>query len=152
MREIFRDWQAQNITSVLHEHRGGYANNKASIRALATKAQAEGVQIHTGVRVTGVSLDGGCVNAVETDRGAVRCEHLVVAVGPWIRDVWKMLDLPAKITIKDADGRLHHDRAMWTYWSLQEGTLGRSEEHTSELQSRQYLVCRLLLEKKKETQ
>src|SRR3712207_8300674 len=27
----------------------------------------------------------------------------------------------------------------------------RSEEHTSELQSRQYLVCRLLLEKKKDT-
>src|SRR3712207_7011758 len=33
----------------------------------------------------------------------------------------------------------------WIFW------LGaaRSEEHTSELQSRQYLVCRLLLEKKK---
>src|SRR3712207_8094544 len=30
------------------------------------------------------------------------------------------------------------------------GIQGRSEEHTSELQSRQYLVCRLLLEKKKE--
>src|SRR3712207_7758733 len=29
------------------------------------------------------------------------------------------------------------------------GRGGRSEEHTSELQSRQYLVCRLLLEKKK---
>src|SRR5258707_3417982 len=29
------------------------------------------------------------------------------------------------------------------------GLLERSEEHTSELQSRQYLVCRLLLEKKK---
>src|SRR5258707_10461301 len=28
---------------------------------------------------------------------------------------------------------------------------GRSEEHTSELQSRQYLVCRLLLEKKNQT-
>src|SRR3712207_7036871 len=28
----------------------------------------------------------------------------------------------------------------------------RSEEHTSELQSRQYLVCRLLLEKKKQLQ
>src|SRR3712207_7364250 len=28
------------------------------------------------------------------------------------------------------------------------GAGGRSEEHTSELQSRQYLVCRLLLEKK----
>src|SRR3712207_7872438 len=36
-----------------------------------------------------------------------------------------------------------------------EGCIGvpdvRSEEHTSELQSRQYLVCRLLLEKKKKT-
>src|SRR3712207_8336370 len=30
--------------------------------------------------------------------------------------------------------------------------LARSEEHTSELQSRQYLVCRLLLEKKKNKQ
>src|SRR3712207_7307379 len=33
--------------------------------------------------------------------------------------------------------------------SLGAGALLRSEEHTSELQSRQYLVCRLLLEKKK---
>src|SRR5258707_10224661 len=33
---------------------------------------------------------------------------------------------------------------------LQTDTADRSEEHTSELQSRQYLVCRLLLEKKKQ--
>src|SRR5690554_7425873 len=32
------------------------------------------------------------------------------------------------------------------------GDVGRSEEHTSELQSRPHLVCRLLLEKKKKTQ
>src|SRR3712207_9346492 len=31
---------------------------------------------------------------------------------------------------------------------VEEAHLERSEEHTSELQSRQYLVCRLLLEKK----
>src|SRR3712207_8629195 len=34
---------------------------------------------------------------------------------------------------------------------LGEACRQRSEEHTSELQSRQYLVCRLLLEKKKHT-
>src|SRR3712207_8592137 len=34
-------------------------------------------------------------------------------------------------------------------WNRIYGRRGRSEEHTSELQSRQYLVCRLLLEKKK---
>src|SRR3712207_7186952 len=36
-------------------------------------------------------------------------------------------------------------------WVSYVGPLARSEEHTSELQSRQYLVCRLLLEKKKRT-
>src|SRR5258707_10533573 len=34
--------------------------------------------------------------------------------------------------------------------AVAEQTSRRSEEHTSELQSRQYLVCRLLLEKKKD--
>src|SRR5258707_11476572 len=37
-------------------------------------------------------------------------------------------------------------RLSYTFHSMHEP---RSEEHTSELQSRQYLVCRLLLEKKK---
>src|SRR3712207_7869982 len=36
-------------------------------------------------------------------------------------------------------------------WYLHDTYFVRSEEHTSELQSRQYLVCRLLLEKKKHT-
>src|SRR3712207_7922534 len=35
--------------------------------------------------------------------------------------------------------------------ATREAPFCRSEEHTSELQSRQYLVCRLLLEKKKST-
>src|SRR3712207_7377036 len=37
----------------------------------------------------------------------------------------------------------------WVFGTLD--SADRSEEHTSELQSRQYLVCRLLLEKKKNT-
>src|SRR3712207_7585575 len=36
-----------------------------------------------------------------------------------------------------------------TTLDVDRSTFERSEEHTSELQSRQYLVCRLLLEKKK---
>src|SRR5438105_12074160 len=46
-------------------------------------------------------------------------------------------------------------RSVWTYyWALAQGSAAdnrRSEEHTSELQSRVDLVCRLLLEKKKKT-
>src|SRR3712207_7842342 len=48
---------------------------------------------------------------------------------------------PADFTMNDESGIVieGHERAPFV----------RSEEHTSELQSRQYLVCRLLLEKKK---
>src|SRR3712207_7785169 len=48
-----------------------------------------------------------------------------------------------------------HDGRHWPYigsvvdYCLKMKKQNRSEEHTSELQSRQYLVCRLLLEKKK---
>src|SRR3712207_8051720 len=43
----------------------------------------------------------------------------------------------------------HTDLKGMRYLMLADTTHQRSEEHTSELQSRQYLVCRLLLEKKK---
>src|SRR3712207_8455864 len=53
-----------------------------------------------------------------------------------------------------AGGRLPGARRNAAGAGLRRGDvlLPRSEEHTSELQSRQYLVCRLLLEKKKTTQ
>src|SRR3712207_8558699 len=47
---------------------------------------------------------------------------------------------------RDGNGRLTSELTI-TSTSAQ-GEYFRSEEHTSELQSRQYLVCRLLLEKK----
>jgi glycine/D-amino acid oxidase-like deaminating enzyme len=124
LRGIFSDWQAQGVTSVLHEHRGGYANNRASIHALADKARSEGVRIQPGTRVTGFRFAGTSVSAVETDRGTLPVEAVVVAVGPWIRDLWRMLELPDRISVKAPDGTVHPDRPMWTYWSLQEGTLG----------------------------
>src|SRR3712207_8978855 len=37
----------------------------------------------------------------------------------------------------------------YSRYNFEHASTDRSEEHTSELQSRQYLVCRLLLEKKK---
>ncbi len=123
MLDLFSDWQAPGITVILHEKRGGYANNVKSLQGLAGKAQAEGVRIETGVRVTGLCLDGGAVTAVETDQGTVQCDHLVVAVGPWIRDIWAMLELPDRIPVTTPDGRVHPDRPMWTYWALQEGTI-----------------------------
>src|SRR5690625_6112985 len=55
--------------------------------------------------------------------------------------------------ITERDGLLLHGPAGWAefspFWDYDaEQSLPRSEEHTSELQSRGHLVCRLLLEKK----
>jgi hypothetical protein len=124
MRDMFPDWQAKGITSVLHEKKGGYAENMHSMRALADKAQAEGAELRSGVRVTGVRLDGaGAVVGVETDHGDIACEQLIVGAGPWVRDIWQMLELPATVTVLGRDGK-RYERPMWTYWCLQEGTLG----------------------------
>lgn len=124
MKGLFHDWQARGITSVLHEKRGGYAKNAASMYGLATKAENEGVRITTGIEVTGFVLKGGAVASVETNRGRIETDHVIVGCGPWVKTIWDMLDLPKKISIKGRDGTLHHDIPMWKYWCLQEGTLG----------------------------
>ncbi len=123
MLGMFDDWQAAGVTAILHEKKGGYANNVRSLRGLAAKAESEGVRIVPGVRVTGVQISGGAVTAVDTDQGEVRCDHLIVAAGPWIRDLWAMLDLPAQIPVTGRDGTVHEGQPMWTYWALQEGTV-----------------------------
>jgi len=125
MRAMFDDWQAQGITSVLHEKRGGYANNTKSIYGLAKKAEDLGVRIITGVEVKELIAEGGskAIRAVETDKGTIRCEHVIIGAGPWVRDFWNMLGLPKQITLKDLDGNVHEGVDMWRFWQLEEGVL-----------------------------
>src|SRR3712207_8383728 len=71
------------------------------------------------------------------ERGELRAQHVPPGVDdPRRGRVQLRRDLRVRRPqVEERDG---HDRSP-----------ERSEEHTSELQSRQYLVCRLLLEKKK---
>ena len=126
MKGLFDDWQAQGITSVLHEKSGGYSNNTRAMYGLAAKAEAEGVRILTGVAVTGFERDSGseAIRSVQTDKGNIHCEFVVVATGPWVKQFWEMLDLPHEVNIKAKDGLIHDGIPMWVFWSLQEGTLG----------------------------
>ncbi|MEK9806480.1 MAG: FAD-binding oxidoreductase [Halieaceae bacterium] len=126
MKSLFSDWRAEGITSVLHEKPGGYANNSRAMVGLAGKVEALGVRILTGICVTGfISDNTRAITAIETDRGAIGCDYCVVAAGPWVRHLWSMLELPMEIGIRNpATGEISEDIPMWTYWSLQEGTLG----------------------------
>src|SRR3712207_7316024 len=66
--------------------------------------------------------------------------------------LWQDDHLPAVPTSKWTPGQtVEYTRTVFVpnYPYIGDANIRRSEEHTSELQSRQYLVCRLLLEKKK---
>ncbi|MDG1425010.1 MAG: FAD-dependent oxidoreductase, partial [Paracoccaceae bacterium] len=80
MKDMFSDWQAQGITSVLHEKRGGYSNNTKSMYGIAKKVEDRGVRIITGVEVKGLVSESGSssIQAVETNRGTVTCERVII--------------------------------------------------------------------------
>src|SRR3712207_8898721 len=70
------------------------------------------------------------------------------SAGACASGVARMIALPPGTRIYLACGVTDMRKGIGSLAVLVQETL-RSEEHTSELQSRQYLVCRLLLEKKK---
>ena len=98
------DWDAP-VEALLHERRSGWADAMQTVRRLAERARAAGVEIREGVEVTGFERDGDAVRAVVTDAGPIECEALVLAPGPWAADLLAMLGV---------DPKLH-------YWKAQEG-------------------------------
>src|SRR5690625_7112814 len=91
--------------------------------------------------------DLGILRAVEVIDGTV-----VVTITPTYSGCPAMDTITADVTLSlrsagyhDVEVKLVLSPAWTTDWMSEE----RSEEHTSELQSRGHLVCRLLLEKKK---
>ena len=124
MRARFPDWRAQGVHVCLHEHKGGFANNIASLQGLAAKARQAGARLVEGVTVTGFASDSsGAVTSVHTNRGQIAVEQVAVGVGPWVKSFWEMLGLPMRIDLRTPDGQVHRDREMWTYWYLQEGEI-----------------------------
>jgi glycine/D-amino acid oxidase-like deaminating enzyme len=106
MEQLLPDWRATGSTAVLHETRSGWADAQTTVAALAGMARSAGARIVEGVEVTG--FDGA---TVETTAGTIFCEALVIAPGPWARDLWRLLDLPAQLGARRA----------FHYWQVREG-------------------------------
>ena len=122
MRSLFGDWRAEGLSACLHERRGGFAFNRESMLGLAGKARRAGAEIAEGVEVVGFEFDGSdAVTRVQTSSGPIEVEQVVIAVGPWIPRLWRMLGLADRIDVRQADGSVDRDVPMWTYWFLQEG-------------------------------
>ncbi len=121
MQGIFHDWQAEKLEVVLHEHRGGHAWSKQAIHGLGIKAESVDATLMTGVTVTGFDIAGdGTVTTVHTDTGDVKVGTVIVAVGPWIKRLWGMLELPQQVPDPQYPERM---KELWTYLALQEGEI-----------------------------
>lgn len=123
MRGLLPDWKARGLTTCLHEKQGGFAFNINGVKGLLGKVQAEGVEVISGVEVTGFEKSGDAVSAVITNQGTIQTDQIIVGVGPWIKQVWSMLGLPNTLDIRKPDGSLVKDWNMWTFWRLQEGEI-----------------------------
>src|SRR3712207_7008489 len=62
--------------------------------------------------------------------------------------IWAAIKRECLMVVEEGVAPPEDVDAMWEIWTRAGVPPFRSEVHTSELQSRQYLVCRLLLEKK----
>jgi sarcosine oxidase, subunit beta len=86
----------------------GYFDPRQCARAFCAAAEDLGARIRTGTAATGLSVRDGRVVGVETDRGLVEAEQVVVTAGPWTGVVAKMVGYePAVVPI-------HYQRVITT--------------------------------------
>ena len=84
------------------------------------------------------------------DQKGQYCGKLMADLGPEVIKIEPPGGEATRTVGPFLDDLPHRDRSLsfWHYNTSKRGITLRSEEHTSELQSQAYLVCRLLLEKK----
>ncbi len=121
LSSIWPDFKHHSIDVVLHEHLSGYAGTAQTVAGLVEMCRRHGVDIRSGVEVTGYDIQAGDVKAVETNQGRVDAEVVILCVGAWVPKHWKMLDKPMKLDVGYRDGSRVEDADMWTYWRLEEG-------------------------------
>src|SRR3712207_940682 len=124
--------------------------------ARLARGLARAVERHGGRMVeqtTVTDYAGGSPPRLITDRGEVRARRAIVLAGeaylsrlPKLRR--HVIPMTSHIVITEPLPPEIWAQIGWQHRDVAVGFGSRSEEHTSELQSRQYLVCRLLLEKK----
>ena len=80
-RELWPLMTFEGVRSVLWCPSDGYVQPYELTMSYAAEGRKLGVEFKTGVRVSGVKLDGGRVAGIETDQGDIECEMVINAAG-----------------------------------------------------------------------
>ncbi|CAN5630224.1 FAD-dependent oxidoreductase [soil metagenome] len=88
--ELFPLFDPEGVKCAAYDPSDGYIDPGGLAQALAEGARSKGVEIHTGVCVTGFGIENGRVQEVITDRGTIRTEVVVNAAGMWAPQIGKL--------------------------------------------------------------
>ena len=84
---------AHDVTGAVHFPDDAHVTPDRFVRGLARVAEGLGVRLRTHTEVLGFSLEGGRLRAVETTRGALLCDQVVLAAGSWSPGLGRALGL-----------------------------------------------------------
>jgi glycine cleavage system aminomethyltransferase T/glycine/D-amino acid oxidase-like deaminating enzyme len=86
----------------------GVAKAVRAATALARRAESKGIAFEGGVTVTGFDIRDGRIRGVETDRGTIGCERVLVCAGIWGPTLGRMAGVPIPLAV------VQH-QLMWTH-------------------------------------
>jgi glycine cleavage system aminomethyltransferase T/glycine/D-amino acid oxidase-like deaminating enzyme len=86
-RELFPPMTTDGVLGAAYLPTDGYIDPSQLTFALAEGARRRGAEVNTSTRVTGIRVDRGRVQAVETDKGEIEAEIVVDAGGMYAHDI-----------------------------------------------------------------
>ena len=130
LTSIWPDFKTDGIDVALDERLSGYVGTRNVLRGLVEKCEQHGVEIRTGVEVTGYDTRAGSVKAITTNQGDIDCDAVIWALGAWTPKHWAMLGKPSHIDCSYPDGSIVN-KDMWTFWRLREGEVYFDEPYVT---------------------
>ena len=86
-----------DIASAAYEPNSGYADPSGTTAGFIAAARSLGARLVQGCRVTGITVSGGRVSGVETDKGPFAAPVVVDAAGAWAGELAAMIGLDVPI-------------------------------------------------------
>lgn len=81
------EWNFDRVSAIAHEPHSGYADTSAVTNGFASAARRRGARIELGTVVRGIAVERSRVRGVETNRGFVASDAVVVSAGPWAQEL-----------------------------------------------------------------
>ena len=98
LQEMEPSVSTEGIVGAAYEPEAGYADPHSTTASYANRAEELGAELHTGVSVASIVIEGGRATGVETSEGRFTAGAVVLAAGPWSPALSKLCGVELPIT------------------------------------------------------